>query len=279
LQDLSPSSPPSPAPGITNAPTLGAPALRSAIAPPQPPSPTQPSGSPPTRVAGTTSSVVQTPRKTPFKIIPWWSAFRNEPWQISGGSSGAPGLAVETESDSESDGDVAEATMQHPVLLIDEHSDAADEVCRVAHSTSLPRTEDITIRRPTFEVAPHLSTDNADSFEIPESPSAIQKTWRPVDPSMLRVVDKRLDARRPQYLVLCWIHPPESEAANSDLGRHFRKYDEKISRDLARQERLSTLRSRKHFTDGRQSPDRSQKRQRTHATASTSQNRAYPLTK
>ena len=36
--------------------------------------------------------------------------------------------------------------MQYLVVLIDEHSDIADEVCRVAHSTSLSRTEDITIR-------------------------------------------------------------------------------------------------------------------------------------
>jgi hypothetical protein len=185
-------------------------------------------------VAGTTSSVAHTPRKTPFKNIPWWSAFRDEPWQISGRSSDATGLAVETESDSESDSDVAGATMQHPVLLLDEHSDADDEAYRVGHSTSLPRTEDIAMRRPTFEVTPHLSTGNADSFESPESPSATQKTWRPVDPSVLRVMDKRLDAGWPQYLVLCWIHPPESEIVNSDLDRHFREYDAKVSRDLAR---------------------------------------------
>jgi hypothetical protein len=44
LQDLSLSSGPSPAPEITIAPMLVAPALPSAIAPPQPPSPTQPCG-------------------------------------------------------------------------------------------------------------------------------------------------------------------------------------------------------------------------------------------
>ena len=54
-------------------------------------------------------------------------------------------------------------------------------------------------------------------------------------------MDKRLDTERPQYLVLYWMYPQEGEAANSGLHRHFREYDEKVSRDLALQERLSTL--------------------------------------
>jgi hypothetical protein len=45
-------------------------------------------------------------------------------------------------------------------------------------------------------------------------------------------MDKRLDAERPQYLVLCWMYPPEGEVANSDLDRHFREYEQKASRDL-----------------------------------------------
>jgi len=44
--------------------------------------------------------------------IPWWSAFREEPLQISGGTSDlglsdAAGLVIETESDSESDSAVS----------------------------------------------------------------------------------------------------------------------------------------------------------------------------
>ena len=73
---------------------------------------------------------------------------------------------------------------------------------------------------------------------------------------------KRLYAERLQYLVLCWMHPLESEPSDSDLDHRFREYDEKISRDLAQQERPSTLRSRK--------------RQRTHSIASASQNSTYP---
>jgi hypothetical protein len=70
--------------------------------------------------------------------------------------------------------------------------------------------------------------------------------------------------------------PPEGEAANSDLDLRFREYDEKISRDLAQQERLSTLRSRKHFPADDRNPGQSRKRQRTHATASASQKHTYP---
>ena len=93
---------------------------------------------------------------------------------------------------------------------------------------------------------------------------------------MVRVVGKRLDAEQPRYLVLCWMYPPDGEADNFDLDRRFREYDEKISRDLAQQQRLSTLRSRKHPADDHQNPDRSRKRQRSHATASASQNRSCP---
>jgi hypothetical protein len=86
-----------------------------------------------------------------------------------------------------------------------------------------------------------------------------------------------LGSVRRHYLVLCWMLPPEGEAANSNLDRHFREYGEKGSRDLARQERLSTLRSRKRFpTDDHQNPGRSRKRQKTLATTSASQNHTYP---
>ena len=172
--------------------------------------------------------------------------------------------------------------MQRPVLLLDEYSDAADKVCRMAHSANPARTEDIATGGQTFDPTPHLSTGNADSFEIPETPSVPEKLRCPVHPSVVRVVSKRLHAKRPQYLVLCWMHPPESEVADSDLDRRFREYDEKVSRDLAQQERLSTLRSGKQLKlqlkrfPADQIPGRSRKRQRTHAAASASQNRAYP---
>jgi hypothetical protein len=146
----------------------------------------------------------------------------------------------------------------------------------VAPSANRTRTEDVATGRPTFDTAPQLSIGNADSLEIPETPSATEKMLCPVHPTVVRVVDKRLIAERPQYLVLCWMHPREGEAASSELDRHFREYDEKVSRDLVRQERLSTLRARKHIpTDGHQNPDRARKRVRIQTTASVSQNRTY----
>jgi hypothetical protein len=200
--------------------------------------------------------------------------------QISGRTSGlktsdAAGLVVETESNSENDNDIAGATMQHPVLLLDEHSDAADKVYRVTHSANSTRTEVIATGKPTFDAAPHLSTRDADSFEIPETPSVTEKMQCPVHPSVVRVMGKQLYEERLRYLVLCWMHPPENEAAHSDLDRHFREYDEKIVRDLARQERLSTLRSQKRFPTNNYEY-RSRKRQKTLVTASASQNFAYP---
>jgi len=176
--------------------------------------------------------------------MPWWSAFRDEPLQISVGTSGqgpsdATGLVVE------SDSDVTGAIMQHPVY----------SACPI-------RTEDAVTGRPECHAAPHLSTGYTYSFEIPETPPMPEKIRCPVNPSVVRVLGKRLHAERPQYLVLCWMYPLESEAADSDLDHRFREYDEKISRNLVQQERLSTLRSRK--------------RRRTHATASASQNSTYP---
>jgi len=160
---------------------LLAPALSPVITPPQTPSSMQPSSSSTTRMACTASSVVQTLRKTPFKNIPSWSAFQDGPLQILGrtpglGASDAAGLVVvETESDSESDRDVAGATKQHTVLLLDEHSDAAGKACSMAPSANPTRTKDIAMRRPVLDAAPHLSTGNTDSFEFPETLSVTKE--------------------------------------------------------------------------------------------------------
>jgi len=88
------------------------------------------------------------------------------------------------------------------------------------------------MRRPTFGAASHLSTGSADSFEIPETLSVNEKMRCPVHPSVVRVVGKRLDVEQPQYLVMWWMYPQEGQAANSDLDRRFREYDEKISQAL-----------------------------------------------
>lgn len=95
--------------------------------------------------------------------------------------------------------------------------------------------------------------------------------------SLVRVMDKQLDSERPQYLVLGCMYPQEGEAVNSKFECHFREYDEKVSRDLAQQERLSTLRSWNHFpTDHRQNPDRARKRRRTGASERNLQNYTHP---
>lgn len=93
----------------------------------------------------------------------------------------------------------------------------------------------------------------------------------------MRVIEKRLGAERPGYLVLYWVYSCEGEAANSKLDRHLREYDEKISRDRLQRERLSTLRPRKH-SPTRESQDSNQtyKRAKTKATARVSQNHTCP---
>lgn len=120
------------------------------------------------------------------------------------------------------------------------------------------------------------SPESIDSVEIPETPSGTEQWWH-TDPSVVRVMGKRLDAERPGYLLLCWVYSCEVEAANSKLDRHLREYDEKISRDRLRQERLSNLRRRKHSpTRECQDSNQTYKRARP-ATARVSQNHTYPL--
>lgn len=124
---------------------------------------------------------------------------------------------------------------------------------------------------------PPSPPESIGSVEIPETPSGTDQ-WCHTDPSVVRVMGKRLGAERPGYLVLCWVYSCEGEEANSKLDRHLREYDEKISRDRLRQERLSTLRRRKH-SPTRESQDSNQtcKRAKTKATARvSSQNHTYP---
>lgn len=69
----------------------------------------------------------------------------------------------------------------------------------------------------------------------------------------------------------------EGEAASSKLDRHLREYDEKISRDRLRQNRLSTLRRRIYSPTGEsQGTNQTRKRAKTKATARLSQNHNYP---
>ena len=148
--------------------------------------------------------------------------------QVSAGTSGlkgsdAAGSVVEVKSDFESDSDVDRATMQHPVLLPDEDSDAANEVCSVASSANRIKTENIAAGRLTFDAASQPSTGNADSVEIPETPSVAEKMRCPVHPSVVRVIGKWSDAERPRYLVLCWLYSQEGGAVNPDLDSRFRE--------------------------------------------------------
>ena len=82
------------------------------------------------------------------------------------------------------------ATIQHPVLLLNEYSDAVDKVYRVAHSANNIRTETVTTGRYVYDAAPHLFTGDADSFEILETPSVTEKMQCSVHPSVVRVIGK-----------------------------------------------------------------------------------------
>lgn len=131
--------------------------------------------------------------------------------------------------------------------------------------------------RVTQGAVPPSSPESIGPVEIPETPSETEQWWH-TDPSVVRVMGKRLGAERPGYLVLCWMYSSEGEAANSKLDRRLREYDEKISRDRLRQSRLSTLRRRKHSpTRESQGTDQTRKRAKTKATARSSQNHNYPL--
>lgn len=135
------------------------------------------------------------------------------------------------------------------------------------------RTEDIAAGRPIFDAGSQSSKDNANSFEIPETPEATDQRPCPTPPLVVRVMGRRLDETQLQYLVLCWMYPQEDEAAYTTLNRHCRDYDEKISRGLAQQKRLSTLRSWKHFrARDRENSSLARKRLKTNTTVSASQN-------
>ena len=119
----------------------------------------------------------------------------------------------------------------------------------------------------------------ADLFEISKTPSPTEQSQCPADPTMVRVVGKRLDTGHPGYLVLCWVYPDQGEIVTATLDRHFRAYDNKISGDTARRERLSCLRPRKRSrTHESQDWNQTRKKLKTHASASpsASQSQTYP---
>lgn len=124
-----------------------------------------------------------------------------------------------------------------------------------------------------------LSTlESADSLEIAETPPATEQPWCTVDSDeILRVMGKRRDTSRAGYLVTCWVYPNEGEVVASDRPRCFREYDEKILRDIARRERLSTLRKRKRpRTPDSQGPYQASKKARRNEGSPTSQIQEFP---
>ncbi len=110
-------------------------------------------------------------------------------------------------------------TTRYPGTLPDEDSDAASEVYNMA--SPVTRAEDLTAVNSTFDAAPRPSTSNADSFEIPKTPSMTTAKQCPVYSQVVKVLNKRLDAGLPQYLVLSWMSPLDNEAAYSSLHRHI----------------------------------------------------------
>lgn len=166
---------------------------------------------------------------------------------------------------------------EHPVQRSNSYGDAGPWSCETSSPTTDGKPSSAIGGRLTLEPVPLSTLETADSFEIPETPSGTEQPRCAVDPAIVRVMGKRLDTSRAGYLVLCWVHPHEGEAMASDRHPCFREYDQKILRDTARHERLSTLRQRKR----RRTPDsegscQAQKKARRNKRVSTSQSQIFP---
>jgi hypothetical protein len=103
--------------------------------------------------------------------------------------------------DSLKDGDMKDC----PALRSNNHGDVGRELCETSTTHSDASPGSTTTGRSTLEAVSPPTSGAADSFEVPETPSAIEQPRCPVDPSVVRVIGKRLDTNRPGYLVVCWV--------------------------------------------------------------------------
>ena|SRR2546423_2838569 len=111
-------------------------------------------------------------------------------------------------------------------------------------------------------------------LEIPETPPAIDKAASVPYLTVESVLGRRVTAHGAKYYVVAWIEPPTGDP---ELDHLLRKYDEKAARDLARRERLSTLRPRKRSqAHDTQDSMRHQKRLQTRVSDEEYQSSTYP---
>ena len=88
------------------------------------------------------------------------------------------------------------------------------------------------------ETASDSSTDPGDLFEnLDEQPTLRYPQGRTTGEKP-KVLGKRIDGERPQYLIQCWIYAKRGGAANHYLDRCLQKHDARVSQDLAEQGQL-----------------------------------------
>ncbi|KAL6240251.1 hypothetical protein RBB50_012856 [Rhinocladiella similis] len=85
------------------------------------------------------------------------------------------------------------------------------------------------------DVVSKSSTEPGDLFENPKGKPTSGNSQGSTTPEKLKVLGKRLDAGRPQYLIQHWVYPKKGGAANLYLDRCLRKYDGLVSQDLTEQ--------------------------------------------
>lgn len=241
-----------------------APASALTMTPPQPKRPTQQSSPLMTPIPSAASSVAPTLRRTLFPNLRTYSANR---------SSDPPSITVDADHRVCSGGEKRRALRCHPVLLEDIWETTSTNM-GAPSSFSSTATSESAAGCLGPDTTSQSSKKTTDSVEIPETPPATEELRYPEAPSVVGVKGKRLDTKRPQYLVLCWIDPREEHVANHDLARRCREYDERVSRDVAQRERLSTLRSRKHTrTQDQLNAGQSRKKAKINGATSTSDDR------
>jgi len=85
------------------------------------------------------------------------------------------------------------------------------------------------------DTASESSTEPGDLFENQKGQPFAGQSQGSTIQEKFKVLGKRLDGGRPQYLIQCWMYAKRGGAAGLYLDRCLRKYEAQISRDLAEQ--------------------------------------------